>query len=512
MKKTLFLVAALCAAVAQAETTYTYNGSGWDATPGITTEKYVNSSDMKEISYQAYKLTDDSIFDVKAGTAQLIGATIAGSGNLTKTGEGTLVTRVNDNASGNVFGGNVTVNAGKLEITSTGSVTIGVGEEAKITVAKGATLQFDDSTGINIPAANESYSGPNTIALRNDKKTSNVYGVSQLSNVIVTTNAIVANDESVRGSVTVNEANIADSTHAADNVIKGVDLYANQFAVSGNAVMDNAKVHVSTNVVQNLFGEVSMDLRNGSKLIFDDETYQANYKPGQEEHSAYIRNTKVDKTSYINAGNKEGELLKDERGNLLDMTYVQLMQGNELHIASSGKEGGVADHSFRDSDGNIAKTIDELGKVEVVEDVYVTDQLSGCALMQGSMLMVTLDDTMLPDPMAYREFTFTVVLKGLDSTAVLGDYTPGEFYDMDENSPVQLSIGAYKDAPWYQMDTKIQLAAFSSYVEGEGEDAKKQGPATVFKFTVTKLVVPEPATATLSLLALAGLAARRRRH
>lgn len=499
MKKTLFLVAALCTAVAQAETIQ-YNS---------TQEVGGNKT-----------LTEDTTFKVAAG------ATVTRTGNISsdkegvnliKEGEGTLKARVNDNGSSNPFRGNVTVNEGTLEIYSgvAGATNIGAGVDTAITVAKGATLQFDGNTGINIPSANEHYNFPNSVALRNSTITTDAYGTSQLSNVKVTTNAIVAVDASERGSVIVNEAALTDTTHATKNVIQGVNLQANDFSVTGDAVIDNATVRAAGTIQQPSMSPEpgappivpSLEVKNGSKVILDNETFKDKLNPSKDWHEGTLSNTTVDKTSYINSGDKDGKLMAKE-----DMTYIQLKQGNELHIASSGKEGGVANQYFRDSAGNIVTTIEGL---QEVEDVYVTDQLSGCALQKDSKLMVTLDDTMLPDPMAFKEkggsFTFTVVLQGLDSTAVLADqpgFESGTFYDMTGTSPVQLAIGAYKDAPWYQMDTTIHLAAFS------GDEASWQGngPATVFKFTVTGLVIPEPTTATLSLLALAGLAARRRRH
>lgn len=499
MKKTLFLVAALCTAVAQAETIQ------YNSTQTVGGNKALTEDTTFEVATGATVTRTGNISSDKAGV------------NLIKEGEGTLKARVNDSSDSNPFVGNVTVNKGTLEIYAEAGLkkasTIGAGEGATVTVAKGATLQFDGNAGINIPSANVSYSSANAVAVRNGETTIDAYGTSQLSNVKVTTNAIVAVDASARGSVTANEVALTDTTHATKNVIQGVDLKVNEFSVTGDAVVDNTTVRAAQTLTQPLLSDASIEVKNGSKLILDNETYKnSGLEAAAQPHNAWLRNTTVDKTSYINAGDKNGKLTED----MLSMSafdkfyyYVQLQQGNELHIASSGKEGGVANQYFRNADGDIVATIEGLKEVE---DVYVTDQLSGCALQVGSELMVTLDDTMLPDPMAFETFTFTVVLQGLDSTAVLeatqGDFESGKFYDMEDSSPVQLAIGAYKDAPWYKMDTTIQLAAFS----GNEPSWKGDGPATVFKFTVTGLVVPEPTTATLSLLALAGLAARRRRH
>lgn len=497
MKKTLFLVAALCTAVAQAETIQ------YNSTQTVDSDK---------------TLTEDTTFEVAAGaTVTRTGNISGGKGvNLIKEGEGTLKARVNDSKDSNPFIGNLTVNKGTLEIYaeagSDDASTIGAGEGSTITVAKGATLQFDGNAGINDPAGNTTYTSSNTVALRNSVLETDSYGTSQLSNVKVTMNSVVAADASERGSVTVNEVTLVDNDHTAKNVVSGVNVQTNAFNVSGDAIIDNATVRAAGTIYQPTtkdgVKDHSLEVKNGSKVILDNSTYKSSGMDGAADpHYAVLQQTTVDKTSYINAGDKDGKLTDD----MLSLTsyqkltkYVQLQKGNELHIASV-KEGGVATQYFRNSDGDIVTTIEGL---QEVEDVYVTDQLSGCALQKGSELVVTLDDTMLPDPMAFETFTFTVVLQGFDSTAVLKEgFNPGEFYDMTGAS-VQLDIGAYKDAPWYKMDTTIKLAAFS----GNEESWEGNGPATVFKFTVKNLVVPEPTTATLSLLALAGLAARRRRH
>lgn len=505
MKKTLFLVAALCTAVAQAETTYTYDGAKWNDTP-------------------QYALQDDTTFNVVSGTANLTAQSISGTSNLTKDGAGTLETRVNDhsgNPTSNNFLGNVTVNAGTLAIEAKTQPTaaIGVGYDSVITVAKDAYLQFIGETGIQMPSGNDSWSDVNrAIGIRNSQAGEtgmNAYadevGNSYITNATITADSIVATGEG-QGKVVAYSVSLTDKRDNPTGSIKNVDVYADRMTFTGSTTVSGATIHTTSQIAQTTFGLTappSVKVSDGSKIIFDTETYKeaaeaGRIDPNYEWRTAALMNTAVDKTSYINAGDKDGKLMAKD-----DMMYIQLKKGNELHIASSGKEGGVATQYFRDGAGNIVTTIEGL---QEVEDVYVTDQLSGCALQVGSDLMVTLDDTMLPDPMKHETFTFTVVLQGLDSTAVLaatqGDFESGTFYDMDDSSPVQLAIGAYKDAPWYQMDTTIQLAAFS----GDEASWKGKGPATVFKFTVTGLVIPEPATATLSLLALAGLAARRRRH
>lgn len=517
MKKTLsvmIVLSAVFAAVAQAETrVYAEKNPGGD--PNVCTE----------VSYSGgIKLTEATTFDVKR-TDQAVKLTgnISSEGfvELVKDGKGTLVARVND-APENTFTGNVTVNQGTLELTSAQidkEYSIGAGaagSEAVVTVNKGAKLILDESMGINIPNGNEDIAGVTaSVTLRSGKtgnKMSYGDGVSSLSNVVVQKNSIAAQDASdgTRGSVTAYSATLLDSTTPKGAVsVTSVDMAANHIAFSGQATIDNSTIIGCDYLVLSTFSgqQGSLMVQNGSKVIFDNDAH-VNDVP----RVASLFNIEVDKTSYINGGDKTGKL----RSDMLKVTdanrdmYIQLFAGNTLHIANNETDGGVAVRSERHTPVTV-----EGRQMDDLEVVYVTEQLSGCSLGKFSDLKVTLDDLTLPDPEKYNSLTFTVVLKGLDSTTVLRDavagFAPGTFYDEKTvKSPVTLSIGAYEDAPWYNLNTEITIAAFDTYADPVTQEL--QGPATVFRFKVKDLVAPEPATATLSLLALAALAARRRRH
>lgn len=519
MKKTLSVMIALSAvfaAVAQAETrVYAETNPGGD--PNVYTE----------VSYSTgIKLTEATTFDVqRTDQAVKLTGNISSEGfvELVKDGKGTLVARVND-APENTFTGNVTVNQGTLELTSAQidkEYSIGAGaagSEAVVTVKKGAELILDEYMGINIPNGNENIAGVTTSVTLRSGKTGNVMsygdGVSSLSNVVVQKDSIAAQDASdgTRGSVTAYSATLLDSTTPKGAVsVTSVDMAANHIAFSGQATIDNSTIIGCDYLVLSKFSgqQGSFMVQNGSKVIFDND---AHVNVNDAPHVASLSNTEVDKTSYINGGDATGKLRQD----MLKVTaenrdmYIQLYAGNTLHIANNETDGGVAVRSERHTPVTV-----EGRQMDDLEVVYVTEQLSGCSLGKFSDLKVTLDDLTLPDPEKYNSLTFTVVLKGLDSTTVLRDavagFAPGTFYDEKTvKSPVTLSIGAYEDAPWYNLNTEITIAAFDTYVDPVTQ--KLQGPATVFRFKVTDLVAPEPATATLSLLALAALAARRRRH
>lgn len=484
MKKTLFLVAALCTAVAQAAT-YTFE----------YTAQYGGD----------YPLLEDSTFNVVgADTVATLNTVLPSgyarenSGALIKEGEGTLKAQLNIAAGTNTYAGSVYVNQGTLELLPTSTDTyIGAGNGSSITVNKGAHLIFGNHTGVNIPEGNTnagtSKETVNLHSVSGGEPSAYNNGVSAMSNVVMQQNSIAAQDTTggARGEVYAFSTALTNATAGSGVSVANTDLKSNSIAVSGHAVIDNSTVVAcDTLTMATLLGSVddSFTVKNGSKVIYDNETNAgtSNYR------WAVLQNTEVDKTSYINAGDKNGTLTADMIGMTTDEVathYVQLKKDNKLHVAATD-QGGVA---VRDIRGDV----DAFQELEVV---YITDQLSGCYLTDKSGLVVTLDETMPWDPTAYDSFTFTVVLKGLDASNVVAVQ---DDFEILENSPVKLLVDDFAKRG-ITMDTEIGIRTFLNYGDN-------QGPATVFRFHLEN-VVPEPATATLSLLALAGLAARRRRH
>lgn len=455
------------------------------------------------------KVTETTTFKVSEGTTVTRTGNITGNGDIIKDGTGKLSTRINDQAgidgsSGNEYFGNITVNAGELNIyASTGNPCIGAAQgdkEATITVAKDAKLTLSKGAGISIPGGNTNPGeGKPSITIRNDKNDTPAYGISTLSNVVVQGDSIKAADSTARGVVVATEVAPTDLTAATPAHIQNTDVYADHLSVTGHSVVDNATVHVSRFLYQlNTSGEnnCSLQVTNGSKLILDNVT-------GGPASWGVLKNTTVDKTSAINSGDENGKLMTTE-----PMRYLTLQAGNKLEIAST-ENGGVATRYNTETPATGDATLPSL------EVVYVTEQLSGCKIDAASALKVTLEDAVMAagqKPENYDSFTFTVVLKGLDSHDVLSaaakgkEIVSGQFYTMGANSPVWLELPDNYDTTKFEYNSAVTIASFTSY-EQDGVD---QGPATVFRFLANR--TPEPATATLSLLALAGLAARRRRH
>lgn len=461
------------------------------------------------------KVTGTTTFTVSEGNTVTRTGNITGNGDIIKDGTGKLSTRINDQAgsngsSGNEYFGNITVNAGELNIyASDGNPSIGAAQgdkEATITVAKDAKLTLSKGAGISIPGGNLSPGeGKPSIAIRNDNDNTPAYGISTLSNVVVQGDSIKAADSTARGMVVATEVGLTDLTAAKPALIQDTDVYANDFSVTGHSVVDNATVHASRFLYQpgvpgakteEEKNNCSLQVTNGSKLILDNVT-------GGPASWGVLKNTTVDKTSAINSGDENGKLMTTK-----PMTYLTLQAGNKLAIAST-ENGGVATRYNTVTPATGDATLPSL------EVVYVTEQLSGCKIDAESALKVTLEDAVMAagqTPENYDSFTFTVVLKGLDSHDVLSaaakgkEIVSGQFYTMGKNSPVWLELPKGYDTTKFEYNSAVTIASFTSYEQG-GVD---QGPATVFRFLANR--TPEPATATLSLLALAGLAARRRRH
>lgn len=142
---------------------------------------------------------------------------------------------------------------------------------------------------------------------------------------------------------------------------------------------------------------------------------------------------------------------------------------------------------------------------------------------------------------ATATFTFNDVASPLtnaavnnkNSTLTLGEtyyaflLNSGRYSDQDDRN-YNASIGSVVPSnpqtgnPWCDSNT-AQLAAYGqldqataaqlTFLNGaNGSMEGRPSPAYVPNMTISGVVIPEPATATLSLLALASLAARRRRH
>lgn len=142
------------------------------------------------------------------------------------------------------------------------------------------------------------------------------------------------------------------------------------------------------------------------------------------------------------------------------------------------------------------------GKTLTLDDIqYTTDQLSGDMLIKydeqthahGSLDLHLKDpSSALPDGKTLSNTVFTLTLTNFDSSLLVVD----AFGNLDP-AAAKLTIDAFEDTQWYLV--------YGRY------DAETNNSIFTFSTMEHLEITPEPATATLSLLALAALAARRKR-
>ena len=139
-----------------------------------------------------------------------------------------------------------------------------------------------------------------------------------------------------------------------------------------------------------------------------------------------------------------------------------------------------------------------------------TTLLSGITMSAGSSLTVDLGDLSSYAAMGPGKYDLSITLSGFSMADFVGAYADsalqfaadswlGKLLAQSNNANVEISISQAADAG---------EAAAAGAATGVSYSTSSVGTI----ITITGLNVPEPTTATLSLLALAGLCARRRRN
>lgn len=512
MKKTLFLtLAVLGVPSVYADTTVLADDL---VSKYILKEDGSMSFEYKEgsndISFNKTITTDKKLtIDVDGGKSVTInggnpGGSVNSSQGLEKTGSGDLNIRLNDinrNISSNDFSGSVTVTEGNMTLLhkdSGGDRQIrgyigGGGDQTEVVVNKDATLQMMSYTGVSVPNGNESSSdnkyvqidGANELNIDGTAiagEWAKAEGSAVLSNVKVTNKSLsrYSGGENDRAVVKADSVALYYSSGAsADSLqVDKADILANEFTVNGHAVLSNSRVY-ATSVTATSVG--SGEEVYGMLVSNKSEVYC-----GQK---GSLNNVTVDATSKLKyVGEK----------NLEEYQALFLTGENMLEMKGS-QDGGVAHRTVAENQSFFLQNGDEVMARTIN---YTTDQLEGDVIYawEGGIgkLDIKLQDSDISSLMDkdadgnMDNVVFTLTLVGLDSTLCMQDTDTGLL------NPEMISL---------------EIPSFSSQSVAGYYDA--QTNSTTFRFSNLANVelpsVPEPATATLSLLALAGLAARRRR-
>lgn len=441
---------------------------------------------------------------------------VFGTYDLTKDGDGDLQVRLNDTLRNldagptvtNDFGGSVTVEKGTLTLlhdTDDGvkkriTAYIGGGKDmtdtdTEITVKSGATLYMTDYTGINIPTGgvntsnSETYKpksyvqikGTDELAIEGPKgwatpEGKNALGFGQISNAVVSANGIRNEKENERVSLTASSVILYDTRSDASVSIDNADVLAEDFTVNGHAEIRNTRIEAQVVASTAVAADARFETKVTNNSLIVCELY------------GNLSNVYVDATSKVQA---------------LDAAYLMLIGENKLDVNSISGVAKRLDTKMQYQVGDAVMDIATL--------TFNTDQLKGDMLypetseefVNTTQLNVTLGDADLASLIKkYEEqggVVFTLVLEGLDSSSCVTDQKTGAL-DIDL---VSLTIEGYKN------DNLFENGTISGVYDGKD---------TIFHFSMVANVdfnsaieVPEPTTGTLSLLALAGLCARRRR-
>lgn len=464
------------------------------------------AADKTDKTYEVKGKTDTQTVNLSASELQ--------NTNIIKTGAGTLEATVDTTTTKNNFTGNVDVQEGTMVLknpadgniqSTTPKGVIGASEGngsepgAIIKVAEGAELVMGEKTGISIPGGNLTNNNPQyTNLIEGGKNEFSSDGKSHLSNVVVKETLIAANDSSDGKKGTIVAEGISLTDHVSSNPInvKNVDAKVNEAHLTGYINVTNSTVTCADVLWMMNFNnqeDMCLKVQDHSSVYLDDEG-----------DIGILEDVSVDATSRVNVKDVVGH-----KAAKAEMTRIYLMGENDLRV-SAKDNGGLATKSVTEcTNPEHHHTAGDKGEIIT----YTTDQLSGCTLVDGeSSIKVFLDDD-LPNISDYKHFTFNLVMLGVDVSSVIDatlsskleqegyEFEEGKHYFMGDSAPMYIVL----DENMQKAGITLNHLGIAHY-----DDYMGQGQATILTFSTDN--IPEPATTTLSLLALAGLAARRRRH
>lgn len=433
-----------------------------------------------------------------------------GRGELVKSGGGTLEIRLNDvnrnidNTVKNDFGGSVTVEEGTLYLFHVGDSDrysyLGGGDNCVITVKEGATLEMADNTRISIPLGAHDMKGHGQNVVIDGGavhiNANEEYGISAIDretsiirDVIINSEGLNQVDKEVRSNLIVQGITIYDSENEVD--IKNTDIIAHDVYFDGHTVIDNTTIYAEHGLASSAVGatltdKYSLEVKNNSQVVYGAQAW------------GHVDNVYVDKTSAL-------QTVPDSPKGHDDGGALMILGECKLDVADISPKAGESGLAVR-TDGTV-QAIHEGTPLTLNSISYITEQLSGDMLIayeeypdiHGTLNLHLKDDaSVLPDAKngELMNTVFTLTLANFDSSLLIKE---GDTEGYLREDVANLTIDAFKDTVWHLV--------YGRY------DAETNN--TIFTFSQMEhleITTPEPATATLSLLALAALASRRRRH
>lgn len=472
---------------------------------------------------------------------------VFGGGELVKSGDGTLAIRLNDtnrdidSTSGvrNDYDGSVTVEEGTLylfhddENPSDFKARIGGGENSVITVKEGATLELGAQTEISIPLGAHTSTDPYAHNVVIDGGAVNVHAddayhipemhpaTSTIKNAVITRDGIDQVDPEVRAELIVAGITVFDAREGETVEFKHADILTDEFYFNGHTIISNTNLFADEVLIASSLGTeglFSLEVVDNSIVV---------YGAGADAHSSgtwgHVDNVYVDQTSKLQTAHNKlehewGGALHIQGTCKLDIADKKLKDSTGGSSSDTGldtkpdiKDDLMPDFQLPEdnakglavrTDGTVQAVLD--GQPLTLADIsYVTDQLSGDMLIKydeqthaHGTLDLHLKDPVsaLPDGKTLTNTVFTLTLTNFNSSLLVVNEETGE---LDKNV-AKLTIDAFQDTKWHLVYGRYD----------------KETNNSIFTFSTMEnlhIVTPEPATATLSLLALAALAARRKR-
>lgn len=433
-----------------------------------------------------------------------------GSGELVKSGGGTLAIRLNDTnrdiatSENNDFDGSITVEEGTLYIfhddenPSNFTARPGGGSDTVVTVKEGAVLEMGAQTQISIPlgAHASSTEFAHSVAIDGGPvhvKANAAYGIpetqtetSTIKDVVINREGLDQVDREVRAELIVSGITISDIRDDEGIVLKHADIITDDFHYHGHAVISNTNMYVDNQLLAVSSGSedrFTLEVKDNSYLVYGAAS------DGEEEHPTWghVDNVYVDKTSRFQTSSNT---LQHDWGGALQIQGLCSLDIEDIML----NKGGLAEREI----GTVQGVLD--GKVLTLTDIqYRTDQLSGDMLVKydediHGTLDLRLKDAVghLPEGTTIKNTVFTLTLTNFDSSLLVVD----EDGTLDPTA-AKLTVDAFEGSQWHLV--------YGRY------DAETNNSIFTFSTMEHLELAPEPATATLSLLALAALAARRKR-